>query len=242
MIETILWVFLLFFFLFLNLPQYIKALLLKKGEDKQKYNDYTHRAVALWASRVLKSTKANITVHGLENLPKDGAMLFVSNHQSNFDIPLLLAKIPVPKGFIAKKELAKVPFISNWMKLINCLFMDRDDMKQSMQIIIDGIKLLKSGYSMVVFPEGTRSKGGPMKEFKAGSFKLATKSKAPIVPVTIDGTWKLFEGNNNRIGTGDINLYIHKPIYTDTLGKEELAELHTTVHDIIEAKLPKVND
>lgn len=240
MIGTILWIFLLFVYLMLNEPYYHKARkLLKKGKDEE-HKSFTYWAVQLWASRVLKSTKANIKVYGLENLPKDGAMLFVSNHQSNFDIPLLLSLIPVPKGFIAKKELGKVPFISRWMKEINCLFMDREDMKQSMQIIIDGIKILKSGYSMVVFPEGTRSKGGPVGEFKAGSFKLATKAKVPVVPITIDGTYKLFEGNKNRIGyKKDVNLYIHKPIYTDTLSKDELAQLHTTVRDTIVSVIDK---
>ena len=72
-------------------------------------------------------------------------------------------------------------------------------MKQSAQTIIDGIKQLKAGINMVIFPEGTRSKGAPVGEFKAGSFKLATKSKAPIVPVTIDGTYKVMEGNKNKI-------------------------------------------
>lgn len=240
MLTTFLWIFLLFFYLMLNEPYYHKARrLLKEGKTKE-HDEFTHWAVQLWAGRVLKSTKTNITVHGLENLPKDGAMLFVSNHQSNFDIPLLLSEIPVPKGFIAKKELGKVPFISRWMKEIKCLFMDRDDMKQSVQIIVDGIKILKSGYSMVIFPEGTRSKGGPVAEFKAGSFKLATKSKVPVVPVTIDGTHQLYEGNKNRIGfKKDIDLYIHKPIYTDTLSKEELAELHNTVRDIIVSKISR---
>jgi 1-acyl-sn-glycerol-3-phosphate acyltransferase len=209
--------------------------LLKEGKTEE-HAEYAYETVRDWAQGVMKSAGAKVTVHGLENLP-DGNMLFVSNHQSNFDIPLLLAEIPVPKGFIAKKELANVPFISSWMKQINCLFMDRDDMKQSMQIILEGIKLLKGGYSMVVFPEGTRSKGGPVAEFKAGSFKLAVKSKVPVVPVTIDGTYKLLEGNGNRIKPADVNLYIHKPIDVTTLSKDEIADLHNTVRDIIISEL-----
>lgn len=240
MISTFFWMFTLFFLLLMCEPKIRHAQKLRKQGKEQESIQYAYESVKWWGAGVISSTKANVHVHGLENLPKDGAMLFVSNHQSNFDIPLLLSEIPVPKGFIAKKELAKVPFISRWMKEIKCLFMDRSDMKQSMQIIVEGIKQLKSGYSMVVFPEGTRSKGGPMKEFKAGSFKLATKSKVAIVPVTIDGTHQLFEGNKNRIGFHkDIDLYIHEPIYVDKLGKDELAELHNTVHDIVKSKLSK---
>lgn len=238
MIKTIFWAVRLIFSLIINEPVlWHTNRLIKRGMIKE-HDNFAYRKVSNWAGFVMRSTHAKINIYGLENLPKDGAMLFVSNHQSNFDIPLLLSSIPVPKGFIAKKELEKVPFISKWMKQIKCLFMDRDDMKQSMQIIIEGIKLLKSGYSMVIFPEGTRSKGKGVSEFKSGSFKLATKAKVPIVPLTIDGTFKLFEGNGNRIAADTVNLYIHKPIYTDNLTKEEETSLHTVVRDIIVSKLP----
>ena len=206
--------------------------------NKEEHSKLAYEEVKDWATWVMNSTGSEVHVYGIENLPKEGAMLFISNHQSNFDIPLLLSSIPIPNGVIAKKELGNVPFITRWMKHINCLFMDREDMKQSMQIIIDGIKLLKSGYSMVIFPEGTRSKGGPVGEFKAGSFKLATKAKVPIVPLTIDGTHKIFEGNHNRINSAKVNLYIHKPIYTDTLSKEEVNNLHNSVKNTIIADLP----
>lgn len=237
MIKTVFFVTRLFLDLLLREYKMMKAKRLLKQGKTEEHAEYVYETVKDWATGVMKSAGAKVNVYGLENLPEGNNMLFVSNHQSNFDIPLLLSSIPVPKGFIAKKELSKVPFISRWMKQINCLFMDREDMKQSMQIILEGIKLLKSGYSMVVFPEGTRSKGDPVAEFKAGSFKLATKSKVPVVPLTIDGTYKLLEGNNNRIAPAEVNLYIHKPIDVTALSKDELAELHNTVRDTIVSKL-----
>ena len=239
MIKTFLWIFQLFAFLLICEPKIWKAIKMRKEGRMEEHDIFSHKTVKWWGGLLLKSLKADITVYGEENLPKEGAMLFVSNHQSNFDIPLLLSQIDIPKGFIAKKELAKVPFIGKWMKEIHCLFMDRSDMKQSMQIIVEGIKTLKGGYSMVVFPEGTRSKCDKIGEFKAGSFKLATKSKVPLVPLTIDGTNKLLEGNKGRISKGEkINLYIHEPIDISKLSKEEIAELHNTVRDIIASKLP----
>ena len=238
MIKTFLWIFQLFAFLLVSEPKIHVAIKMRKEGKTEEHMWYSYKTVRWWGGKVLSSLKADITVHGTENLPKSGAMLFVSNHQSNFDIPLLLSEIDIPKGFIAKKELEKVPFIGRWMKEINCLFMDRDDMKQSARIIVDGIKLLKGGYSMVVFPEGTRSKGGAMGEFKAGSFKLATKSGVPIVPLTIDGTSRLLEGNKGRISKGEkIDLYIHKPIDVKSLSKEEIANLHNDVKNIIASKL-----
>lgn len=192
-----------------------------------------HKITHLWAKFVLKIAGAKVNVVGLENLPKDQTVLFVSNHESNFDIPLLLGAIDIPKGFIAKKELEKWPFISTWMKYINCIFMDRDNLRKSAESIVEGINLLKSGYSMVIFPSGTRSKGKSIDKFKSGSFKLATKSKCPIVPLTINGTYKLLEENNNKIKSANIELVVHPPIYVDALSKDELEKLPETVHSII---------
>lgn len=208
------------------------------ASGKNNVDDKIWHSVYTWGCQRMKDTGANIRVYGLENLPDCKGILFVSNHQSNMDIPLLISQLPMSKGFIAKKELSKIPLLSNWMTLIHCLYMDRSDMKQSAKIIIEGIKNLKAGINMVVFPEGTRSKGGPVHEFKAGSFRLATKSKAVVVPLTIDGTFKLMEANGNRIKGADVNLYIHKPIVTADLSKEELAELPARIEKIIVEKIP----
>ncbi|EHI96858.1 1-acyl-sn-glycerol-3-phosphate acyltransferase [Clostridium sp. DL-VIII] len=214
----------------------IKIKSLTNKGDLQKRKEYIHKVTHSWGKFVIRVSGAKVNVIGSENLPKDKTVLFVSNHQSNFDIPLLLSTIDIPKGFIAKKELESWPFISTWMKYINCIFMDRDNLRKSAEAIVDGIKLLKSGYSMVIFPEGTRSKGKPVNEFKGGSFKLATKSKCPIVPLTINGTYKLLEANNNKIKGAEIELVIHPPIETSSLSKEELENLPEYVHSIISSK------
>lgn len=210
--------------------------LTKKG-DLKKRDEYIHKVTTKWAKFVMKLSGAKITIIGEENLPKDETVLFVANHQSNFDIPLIMSCIDVPKGFIAKKELETWPMISTWMKYLKCIFMDRSNLRKSAEAIVEGTKLLKSGYSMVIFPEGTRSKGEPVGEFKAGSFKLATKSKRQIVPVTIDGTYKLLEANKNWIKKADVKLIIHPPIDTTSLSKEETDNLHNTVRSIISKDL-----
>lgn len=214
----------------------IKIKYLTNKGDLEKRKEYIHKVTHSWGKFVIRVSGAKVNVIGSENLPKDKTVLFVSNHQSNFDIPLLLSTIDIPKGFIAKKELESWPFISTWMKYINCIFMDRNNLRKSAEAIVDGIKLLKSGYSMVIFPEGTRSKGKPVNEFKGGSFKLATKSKCPIVPLTINGTYKLLEANNNKIKGAEIELVIHPPIETSSLSKEELENLPEYVHSIISSK------
>ena len=117
---------------------------------------------------------------------------------------------------------------------MHCVFMDRANIRKSAEAIVEGINILKGGYSMVIFPEGTRSKGGPCHEFKAGSFKLATKSKALLIPVTIDGTYNLREANEKkRIKGASVDLIIHKPIDITTLSKEEIADLPKKIEKII---------
>ena len=189
------------------------------------------------SQKLIKLSDSTVNVHGLENIP-EGPVLFVSNHQSNMDIAIIWGFIDKPKGFIAKKELKKLPLINKWITLAGSIYLDRENPRKSMEGILEGIKTLKNGHSLVVFPEGTRSRGDKMGEFKSGSFKLATKSKVPIVPLTIDGTYRVMEANKILIKPSNINFYVHKPIYTDKLSKEEIAKLPETVEHIIRSKLP----
>ena len=211
----------------------IKANYLQRKGRIEERTILLHKVSHAWSNFVMKVSGAKVTITGLENIPKDTVVLFMANHQSYFDIPLLVGAIDIPKGFIAKKELDKWPIIRIWMKYLRCILMDRDNMRKSAEAIVEGINTLKSGYSMIIFPEGTRSKGGEPREFKAGSFKLATKSKVPIVPITIDGTYKLLESNNRKIKSASIKVTIHPIIDVTTLSKEELNELPTRVRSII---------
>ena len=170
-----------------------------------------------------------VEVKGLEN-PKDKPVLVVSNHQSNMDIPVLLGYLNKPIGFVSKAEI-KVPSCTNWMELMNCVFMDRSDRRQSLQAIKDGIELLKNGHSIVNFPEGTRSKGGEVGEFKAGSFHLAVKSGVAILPVTLDGTYKMFEANGNRMKPAHATVTISKPITPEDYANMDIKEL--TKHTLL---------
>lgn len=207
--------------------------------SNKKFNLSVYRISSAWARLMMRLSGARITVTGEEYLKEGETYLFVSNHQSNFDIPLLLSAIRCPKGFIAKKELGNIPILTFWMKKIHCVFMDRDNIRKSAEAIVKGIQILKAGHSMVIFPEGTRSKGGPVKEFKAGSFKLALKSKVKIIPVTIDGSYKLLDANGGKIKAADVAVTLHDPIDVTTLSKEEIADLHNTVRDIVVSDLPE---
>lgn len=221
-----------------KIPKLYRLKKQKNKMEKTAYEDKINSIARNWAYILLKKTKSNIQVIGEENVPKDGAVLFVGNHQSNFDIPLYLSCIKKNKGFISKIEIKKIPIIKNYMYELNCIFINRNDMKQSAKSILDGIKILKNGYSLVVFPEGTRSKSHSMGKFKNASFKLALKSKVPIIPVTVNGSYKIMEGNkNNKIKPADVILTIHKPVYTDTLTDDEVKDLPNNIYNIINSAL-----
>lgn len=237
MLRTIYWYFKFVFMLFINYPNLKKAERYLKNGEIEKFERFSFDGTSNWAFNRIKDSKATINVYGKENIPKDENVLFISNHQGDFDIAIFMALIPKDKGFVAKMELNKVPILRTWMKYINCVFIDRNDLRQSVKAINTAEQFLKNGKSMVIFPEGTRSKCGKMGNFKKGSFKLAIKTNVTIVPVTIDGSYKLKEANGGLIKPNTVNVYIHKSIITKNLTENEKLELSIKVRDIIKSKL-----
>lgn len=222
-----------------KIPKLIKAKKIEKTGNIKELDKYAYDVTTKWAFDRIKASGAKIKVHNQNLIPKDRNVLFVSNHQGDFDIAIFMAMIKKDTGFVAKIEMKKAPLINKWMEYIHCVFMDRNDLKQSLQTILEGIKVLKSGYSLVIFPEGTRSKSDKIGEFKAGSFKLATKSKVPIVPVTIDGSYKIMEENNYKITPAEVDIYVHEPVYIENMSKEEINNISETIKEII--KKPILN-
>lgn len=193
------------------MPSLWKANKLKKANLFEEHRKHVEKITGSWARSLLTVAGVKVQVVGLENIP-DEPCLFVSNHQGNFDIPLLIGHIPRKLSFISKIEVKKIPIVPLWMEHMGCIFMDRKNRRQAIKAIIDGAKKLEEGHSVVIFPEGTRSKGGPLGEFKKGSFKLATKSMATIVPVTINGSYLVMEANKNIICPAHVNITIGEPI------------------------------
>ncbi|MBQ2641312.1 MAG: 1-acyl-sn-glycerol-3-phosphate acyltransferase [Lachnospiraceae bacterium] len=174
------------------------------------------------------------TVIGTENIPTDRAVLFVGNHRSIMDVVLAGHLIPVPVGFISKIELKKIPLLNLMMEDINCLFLDRKDDRQALKLILKAIELIKGGQSMFVFPEGTRSKvEGELLPFHAGSFKIATKPKVPVVPVTITGMGDVLEDHFPKLKRVPVVIELAPPIETATMSRDEIRELPDRVRDLI---------
>ncbi|PFA23019.1 MULTISPECIES: lysophospholipid acyltransferase family protein [Bacillus cereus group] len=205
----------------------------------QEKDRLVYKTTNWFGKKMVRVAGSTVQVNGLENVPKDKPVLVVSNHQSNMDIPVLLGYLNKPIGFVSKAEIKKFPLVPTWMELMNCVFMDRSNRRQSLQAIKDGIELLKNGHSIVIFPEGTRSKGGEMGEFKAGSFHLAIKAGVAILPVTLEGTYKMFEENGNRMKPAQATVTISKPITPEQYASMDVKELTQYTQDIIAAQLHK---
>ena len=181
---------------------------------------------------------AELTADGLENLPEDQAVLFVGNHQSYFDILATCIFIKRGVGYVAKKEMIKIPFLNLWMKGINCLFLDRDNIKEGLKTILKGVEELKKGNSMFIFPEGTRNSGKALLPFKEGSTKMAEKAKVPIIPVAITGTADLFENNHAlKVTPAKVHVSFGKPVIASELPKEERKFLGAYLQKQIETML-----
>lgn len=169
---------------------------------------------------ILKVSGVTVTVKGIENIPTDQAVLYVGNHRSYFDILVGYTTVPGLVGFVAKREMKRYPFLSDWMTNVNCLFLDRKNLKEGLKTILEGIEKVKRGVSIWIFPEGTRNRNDSILEllpFKEGSLKIAEKSGCPVVPVAITGTAEIFEKHFPRITPSHVTIEFGKPFIVKEL-------------------------
>jgi 1-acyl-sn-glycerol-3-phosphate acyltransferase len=194
------------------------------GRKNRRLRDVQSIAVVRWIFRILLFfAGVKVTVKGKENIPADCAVLYVGNHRSYFDILVGYVTVPGLMGFVAKKEMEKIPLLSTWMEYVNCLFLDRKNLKEGLKTILTGIDQVKNGISVWIFPEGTRNKNeNPLDllSFKEGSLKIAEKSGCPVVPVAITGTAEVFEQHFPFIRPSRVTIEFGKPFYPKELEAE----------------------
>lgn len=183
---------------------WICSIIIRKKTRKERYD-----ILAKWATRLMKAFKVSIQVHQEVSLPKDASILFVGNHQSEFDMLIQMSAINVPFTFISKVENEKTPFVGSWSKTLEVLFFDREDRTSGIHMLREASRRLKDGQNLLIYPEGTRSKGNQMHEMQAGSLQPAFMAKAYIVPVVLENSYRYVDIFKHK---GTFHIHIQRPI------------------------------
>lgn len=217
------------YLLFINVFR-IKLRILKI-KNKKAADRYAYKLARDISNYAIKLTKTKMKVIGEENIP-EGACVFISNHQGNFDAFIFASIVKKGTGSIAKKQIKKIPIVGAIFKEVHSVFIDRNNVRDGLRAINEAAENIKKGYSITIFPEGTRSRSYKVGNFKKGSFKLALKANATIVPVSINGTYKVME-NGDRVTGNKVSIIFHEPIFVDKLSKEEKKDLSERVRVII---------
>ncbi len=201
--------------------------LISPGESK------VHKIARLWASMLLRLSGIGVRVIGLENVLQRRPQIFMANHQSDFDILIVLAHIPGQFRWIVKKELFKIPVFGRAMRNAGYIEIDRQNHEKAMKSLEEAAQKIREGKSVVTFPEGTRSKDGTIKPFKQGLFHLAIQAGVPIVPISIVGAHEIMPKRSLRIMPGQITMVIDRPVDVSGYTIDTRNELIERVRGII---------
>ncbi|NTV89578.1 MAG: 1-acyl-sn-glycerol-3-phosphate acyltransferase, partial [Clostridiales bacterium] len=182
---------------------------------------------------LFKLTGSTLDIKGLEKIPADGPVLYVCNHQSHMDSAVMHGFFPKRKGFISIVEVLKFPILRTWMKHMECVFMDRGNIRQSLTCINKAVDILKSGRSMVLFPEGRLGDGVAVGEFKKGSVKLAAKAGVPIIPVTIRNSINVMNKNATNVKAVHVECIVAAPINPEEFGIDDDKHVMDKIREII---------
>lgn len=238
MIRILLIVIFLLLFSIVSIPLYLVEYFIGKSNPRMKVR-FAQSLVDKIFHCILFLSGTKVTVKGLENIPSEEAVLYVANHRSYFDILIGYSTVPNLTSFIAKKEMAHIPCISHWMRILKCLFLDRDNVREGLKTVLQGIEQIKDGYSIFIMPEGTRNQDTAMLPFHEGSLKFAEKSGCAIIPVAMNNTDAIFENHLPWIKKAHVIIEYGKPVYPKDLSKEQKKFLGSHIQSIIKETLDK---
>ena len=184
-----------------------------------------HIVARVWGHSILLAARIPVTVEGHERIDPSRSYIFMSNHQSNFDIPVLLAHLRCQFRWLAKAELFKIPIFGRGMRGAGYIPIDRSDRRKAIESLRTAAETVRKGTSVMIFPEGTRSLDGELRDFKKGGFVLAVDAGVPIVPVVISGTFAIMPKSGLRIRRGRVCVKVLEPIDTAGYSRKQKDEL-----------------
>ncbi len=197
------------------------------------YSSFNDGVIRTWARIILAVSGVRTEVRGLENLDKEGVYIFMANHKSAYDILAMVAAIPGTARFIAKKELFRIPLFAQGMKMSGMLPIDRGNSAEARRTLDKAVESIHNGCSVIIFPEGTRSKDDTIRPFKKGGFVLALQGHIPIVPTVIEGSQYVFPGKSRVVRPGSIRVTFLPVVYTEGLTLENRNDLIKNVREAI---------
>ena len=207
--------------------------LCRYAKHPEKYSEEEmYRHIQYILKRAVRGGNIDLQVSGTENIPKEGGFMLYANHQGMFDVLAVAATCDIPVGAVLKKELYDIPFLHQVAICTKSFPMDREDVRQSLTVIQSVIREVKAGRNYLIFPEGTRSRNGnQMGQFHSGSFRCATRSKCPIVPVALVDSFKVLDQKGSKPVT--VQIHYFKPICWEEYGNLKTTELAALVKERI---------
>ncbi|BBO71552.1 1-acyl-sn-glycerol-3-phosphate acyltransferase [Desulfosarcina alkanivorans] len=184
-----------------------------------------HLLARFWANSILWVSRVRVTVTGAEKLDPGRSYIYMPNHQSNADIPLLLGRLPVQFRWLAKAELFKIPLFGRAMRGVGYISIDRSNRKSAFASLKQAARTIRNGTSVLIFPEGTRSRDGRILPFKKGGFVLSVDSGVPIVPIVIKGTRNIVPKGRKMIRSAPVTMEILDPVETSGYTRKTKDEL-----------------
>ncbi|WP_283682610.1 lysophospholipid acyltransferase family protein [Parablautia sp. Marseille-Q6255] len=216
--------------------------LLRISSHPERYSEEERFAIVKQIdNRAIRGGRVTIDGHGLENLPKEDGYILYPNHQGMFDVLAILQLLERPTSVVLKKELADIPFLKQVFACLDAIPLDRSDVRQGLQVIMQVAEEVKKGRNFIIFPEGTRSKNGNhLLDFKGGSFKSAIKAKCPVVPVALIDSYKAFD--TKSIAKQTVQVHFLEPIRYEEYQGMKTTQLAALVKERIEKKISDMTE
>ena len=197
---------------------------------------WQHACARVWSWMILKTSGIRVRVEGLENVTPNATAIYCVNHQSAMDIPVLFANLPVQFRFVAKRSLFNMPFMGWHLRRSGHIPVDRDRPREAMKSMKQVAKEIREGKSVLLFPEGHRSRDGKLLPFKAGSFYIAILAGVPIVPITINGTPNVLKPDTYHVRAGQTEMIVHPAVFTEGLSLKDAEKISEQVKGIIASR------